>query len=127
MASRQCILAMELEDIKREKFDGSIAKCQIRQYFPPSINCTIWYVVKKLVLKISKLYLKINTRGDIAKPQKNYFYAHLLNEYAKEEEKNKTTDWPTFHRVLLRKSGEYLFSISLTYQVVLVTCVVFIR
>ena len=35
-----------------------------------------------------------------------YFYAHLLNEYAKkekEEEKNKTTDTPTFHRVLLSK------------------------
>ena len=49
-----------------------------------------------------------------------YFYAHLLNEYAKkeEEEKNKTTEWPTFHRVLLKKTGEYLFSISLTYQMI---------
>ena len=34
MASRQCMLAMELEDIEREKFDGSVAKHQIRQYFP---------------------------------------------------------------------------------------------
>ena len=32
---------MELEDIEREKFDGSLAK---RQYFPPSINCSIKYV-----------------------------------------------------------------------------------
>jgi len=43
-----------------------------------------------------------------------YFFAYLLNECAKEEEekkkkkkKNKTTDWPTFHRVLLKKKGEY--------------------
>ena len=33
-----------------------------------------------------------------------------VNEYVKEEKK-KTTDWPTFHRVLLKKSGEYLFFI----------------
>ena len=57
------------------------------------------------------------------KLRKFYFYTHLLNEYAKEEEeeekkKNKTTDWPTFHRVLLRKCGEYLFNISLTYQMI---------
>ena len=37
MVSRQCILAMELKDIEREKFDGSRAKRQIRQYFPSSI------------------------------------------------------------------------------------------
>ena len=30
-----------------------------------------------------------------------------------EEDKKKTTDWPTFHRVLPRKGSEYLFSISL--------------
>jgi len=44
---------------------------------------------------------------------KPYFYAHLLIEYAKEEEKekNKMTYWPTFHRVLLRKSDEYLLII----------------
>ena len=35
---------MELEDIEREKFDGLQAKRQIRQYFPLSINCAIWYV-----------------------------------------------------------------------------------
>ena len=45
MASRQCILAMELEDIDREKFDRSLAKRQICQYFPPSINCAIRYTV----------------------------------------------------------------------------------
>ena len=28
------------------------------------------------------------------------------------------TEWPTFHRVLLRKKVEYLFSISLTYQMI---------
>ena len=32
-------------------------------------------------------------------------------EYAKEEEKNKATDWSTLQRILLRKSGEYLLSI----------------
>ena len=32
-----------------------------------------------------------------------------------EEKKKKTIDWPTFHRVLLRKRGEYIFSISLIY------------
>ena len=36
MASRQCMLAMKLQDIEREKFDGSLAKRQIRQYFPLS-------------------------------------------------------------------------------------------
>ena len=53
-----------------------------------------------------------NKRGDISL-QKFYLYAHILNEYAKEmeEKEEKTTDWPTFHRVLLRKNGEYLFSI----------------
>ena len=44
MASRLCILAMELEDIEREKFDRSLAKRQIHQYFPPSINCAIRYI-----------------------------------------------------------------------------------
>ena len=38
MVPRQCVLAMELEDIGREKFDRSLAKLQIRQYFPPSIT-----------------------------------------------------------------------------------------
>ena len=32
-------------------------------------------------------------------------YAHIRNEYAKEPKK-KTTDWPIFHRVLLKKGGE---------------------
>ena len=41
MVSRQCILAMELEGIGREKFDGSLAKRQIHQYFLPSINYAI--------------------------------------------------------------------------------------
>ena len=48
MASRQCILAMELEDIEREKFDGSLAKRQIRQYFPLSINCAIQYIIGEM-------------------------------------------------------------------------------
>ena len=43
MASRQCILAMKLEDIEREKFDRSLAKRQIRQYFLLSINCATRY------------------------------------------------------------------------------------
>jgi len=38
------MLAMKLEDIGREKFDGSLAKRQIRQYFPQSINCTLRYI-----------------------------------------------------------------------------------
>ena len=37
MVSRQCILARELKDIGNEKFDGSQAERQIRQYFPLSI------------------------------------------------------------------------------------------
>ena len=28
------------------------------------------------------------------------------------------TDWPTFHRVLLRKGGDYLFSISLIFLLI---------
>ena len=48
-----------------------------------------------------------------------HFNAHILNEYTKEkEEKKKTTDWPTFHRILQRKGGDYLFSISLMYQMI---------
>ena len=34
-------------------------------------------------------------------------------EEEKKKKKKKTTDWPTFHRVLLKKSGEYLFSINI--------------
>ena len=45
MASRQFILAMELEDTEREKFDGSLAK---RQILPPSINCAIQYIASIL-------------------------------------------------------------------------------
>ena len=30
----------------------------------------------------------------------------------------KTTDWPTIHGILLRKSGKYLFSISLMYLMI---------
>ena len=36
-------IAMELEKNERKKFDGSLAKHQIRQYFPQSKNCTIRY------------------------------------------------------------------------------------
>ena len=74
------------------------------------------YIVKKLALKVSWFYLKYTRRY-----KARNFHAHLLNEYAKEEEEQKeeeeeekkTTHWPTFHWALLRKSGEYLFSISL--------------
>ena len=37
------MLDVELEDIKREKFDKLLAKHQIRQYFPLSINCAMQY------------------------------------------------------------------------------------
>ena len=47
-----------------------------------------------------------------------YFYAYLLNEYAKEDEekkkKKKKTNRSTSHTVLLNKTGVYLFSVSLT-------------
>ena len=36
MASRQCMLVMELEEIEEESFDGLLAKHQIHQYF--SVN-----------------------------------------------------------------------------------------
>ena len=53
------------------------------------------------------------------KLEKCNFYAHILNEYEKEEEEEKTKNkFATFHRVLLRKKGEYLFSISLTHQMI---------
>ena len=52
--------------------------------------------------------------------------AHILNEYAKEKEeeeeekkkKKKTTDYPTFHRILLKKGSELLFSNSLTRLII---------
>ena len=59
---------------------------------------------------------KIATHRDIGL-ENFYFYAHILNEYAKEENK-KTADWPTFHKVLLRKSGEYLFSTTPIYLMI---------
>ena len=34
MASRQCMLAVELQNNGRENFDASIANCQKRQKFP---------------------------------------------------------------------------------------------
>ena len=42
MASRQCMLAMELEDIERDKFE---AKRQIRQYFPVTKLRYIVYIL----------------------------------------------------------------------------------
>ena len=44
MASRQCMLAMELQNIERENFDGSLTKFQ---NFLVSINCAIHYVLAK--------------------------------------------------------------------------------
>ena len=38
------MLAVKLEDIERGKFDGLLAKHQIRQYFPLTINCAIRYI-----------------------------------------------------------------------------------
>ena len=40
---RQPVFAMLL-NVERENFDRSLAKCQIRQYFPPSKFPAIWYV-----------------------------------------------------------------------------------
>ena len=37
------MLAMELKDIEREKFDRSLAKPQIRQYFPLSIRVYVYF------------------------------------------------------------------------------------
>ena len=45
----------------------------------------------------AKIQLKIQDSKNF------HFYTHLLNEYAKKEEKNKMTDWPTFYWVLLLK------------------------
>ena len=38
------VIAMELKNIEREKFDESLAKRQICQYFSLLINSAIWYV-----------------------------------------------------------------------------------
>ena len=52
-------------------------------------------------------------------------YAHILNEYAKEKEKEEkeknTTKWPTFPGILLKINSEYLFSNSLI-QLVIGSC-----
>ena len=59
MASRQCMSAMELEEIEREKFDGLLAKCQICQSFM-SVNCAIQYIMglilEGVVLKHNRQY-----------------------------------------------------------------------
>ena len=48
MASRQWMLAMELEDIETEKFDRSLAKHQIHQYFPfNKLRYTVYNVIIK--------------------------------------------------------------------------------
>ena len=59
MASRQCMLAMELKDIEREKVDGSQAKHQIRQYFPPPKIAvhSIYCMIKSLGGLMLKTYL----------------------------------------------------------------------
>ena len=44
MASRQCMLAMEQENIKKKNFDGSKANRQKCQNFLPSIFCAIQYL-----------------------------------------------------------------------------------
>ena len=57
---------MELEDIKKEKFDGLLAKRQICQYFPPLINTVVnWkflgpanFVCNKKVSTIQKVRYK---------------------------------------------------------------------
>ena len=51
MVSIQCILAKELKDIGNEKFDGSQAERQIRQYSPCQYYA-IWYLEKNWVLKL---------------------------------------------------------------------------
>ena len=55
MAPRQCIIAMEPYKIRilREKFDGSLAKRQNRQYFPLLINYAIRYSEVFLFLKLA--------------------------------------------------------------------------
>ena len=54
MVSRQCILAKELEDIEREKFDRLLAKRQLCQYFPPSIYCAIQYFITQMPRTMAK-------------------------------------------------------------------------
>ena len=54
MESRQCMLPVKLGDIERVKFDGSLAKHKICQYFP---NCAIWilctiYILSKITDQI---------------------------------------------------------------------------
>ena len=59
----------------------------------------------KSFMALTKIHAKIS----MYKPQKFLLNAYILNEYVKEEEKKKTTDCP---KILQKKSGEYLFSIS---------------
>ena len=42
------VFAIQLENIERENFNGSLAKHQIRQYLPTSKFCTIQYNDMKL-------------------------------------------------------------------------------
>ena len=73
MASRQCILAMELEDIEKEKFDGSLAKRQIRQYFPPSINCSIQCVCVCAHVHMCVMYKQVHMYVYVCA----YTFAHM--------------------------------------------------
>ena len=50
---RQPVFAIKLENIERENFDRSLAKCQIRQYFPPSKFPAIRYSTLVKVVKLN--------------------------------------------------------------------------
>ena len=54
------MLAMELEDIERERFDELLAKRQIGQYFLPSIHCTICYLSEACRFMYFHLFLLLN-------------------------------------------------------------------
>ena len=80
VASRQCMLAMELEDIEREKFDGWVAKHQICQYFPPSKNCAIWYVIHCKYTTVN--YWIFNKHKSLFLPKISCMHSTVLQVYA---------------------------------------------
>ena len=47
------MLVVKLEDIERGKFDRLLAKHQIRQYFPLTINCDIRYLHDRVLVYLA--------------------------------------------------------------------------
>ena len=84
MASRQCMLAMDLEDIEWEKFDGWVAKHQIRQYFPrQKLRYMVHYILQIYYCELLGILTNVKVYSFQRFPVCTllyYKYTHLLHK-----------------------------------------------